>query len=180
MSDLPFPEEDPLQKDIHKIVSYYLAVNVSPEAFEAAIKKLLRDYGERTPNSVEVNNSSDHTVPGIPRTGHSELDTSLMHVTNSIEYYSQNDNIDGDTLCGLLQTITAHVYFLQVFRSGYHMEYNRIMHEFPGAVSKAKLLAEAEVPELYLLRRVIDASKGVTDAIRSQLSAMKYELTNTK
>jgi hypothetical protein len=180
MKDLPFPEESPLNKDIDLISNYYVTDEVKKESFNAAIHKLFNEHEERTPSGQGSNSGGVGTAADILITGHSQMDTSLRAVTDSISSYLENKDVDGDTLCGLLQTVSAHMYFLEVFRAGYHQKWNGIVHAFPGAVSRAEIEAHEQVPELYMLRRIMGAANKAMDAMRSQLSAMKHELTNSK
>jgi len=46
------------------------------------------------------------------------------------------------------------------------------------SVSRAENTAHVQVPEMYLLRRVMDSAYTCCDAIRTQISWIKSGLTN--
>ena len=49
------------------------------------------------------------------------------------------------------------------------------MFEFKGSVAASKIRADEQVPEIYMLRRVMNAAYRVADAMRSNISYIKKE-----
>jgi len=181
MSDnLPFPQEDPIKAEIELITEFYAREDDMKEGLSDAILKLINDYGRGTPNNNKANDAADSSICSILNTGHQDLDTSLRLVSRAIEEYEGNPTVTGDEICGHLQVISSHLFFLEVFRAHYHSKWNAIMYNFQGAVSRAEIEANEKVPELYMLRRILGAANKTMDAMRSQLSAMKHELQNSK
>jgi hypothetical protein len=180
ISKEPFTEEDFLTTEIELIAHYYAREDATKEGLIEAVIKLIKDYGKREPNSFEIDSASDNTVSSVLSTSHEDLDTSLRLVTRAIEEYEGNPTITGERICEHLQVISSHLFFLEVFRSHYHSKWNRIVYNFQGAVSRAEVEANEQVPELYMLRRVLGAANKTMDAMRSQLSAMKHEINSSR
>jgi len=101
--------------------------------------------------------------------------THLTNVTKIIDDYSKLTINSGNELSILLKNLTCELFYLEKFRSEYQEKHNSIMHNEKGAVSKALILANEEVPELYMLRRVMNAAYRVVDALRSNISFIKKE-----
>lgn len=97
------------------------------------------------------------------------------------EYYKCNRQ-DGETLLMLLQKITALLYYLESVRSQIHDAYeNKVFELVREGQSVARAVNEANVtyPQMYQLRRMMDASYRVADAIRTNISYLKNERQNS-
>jgi hypothetical protein len=104
----------------------------------------------------------------------------LNHYVN--EYYKCNRQ-DGETLLMLLQKITALLYYLESVRSEIHDAYEgKVFELVKDGQSVARAVNEANVtyPQMYQLRRLMDAGYRVVDAIRTNISYLKHERTNTQ
>ena len=99
----------------------------------------------------------------------------LNRVTDIVDKYNNLTINSGAELSDLLRRLTCELFYLERFRSDYQEKHNNIMHNEKGAVSKALILANEEVPELYMLRRVMNAAYRVVDALRSNISYIKKE-----
>lgn len=99
----------------------------------------------------------------------------LNRVTDIVDKYNNLTINSGSELSDLLRRLTCELFYLEKFRSEYQEQHNNIMHNEKGAVSKALILANEKVPELYMLRRVMNAAYRVVDALRSNISYIKKE-----
>ena len=82
------------------------------------------------------------------------------------------------TLSNLLKEISTTLFFLEKYRSDYFDTHNEIIYtltESKQSVSKALVIANKEVPELYMLRRIMTSGYKVLDAIRSNISTINKE-----
>lgn len=98
------------------------------------------------------------------------------------EYYKLNLN-DGDRLNYLLQKITGLLYYLETVRSTKHDEFQSAIYvkvKDKMTVARAENESHVEHPEMYLLRRVMDAGYRIVDAIRTNISYLKSEKQNAK
>ena len=101
----------------------------------------------------------------------------LKDITAIIETYHSLElkTDEGMTYSKLLKDLTSNLFYLEKFRSEYYNQHNQIMFEFKGSVSASKIKADEQVPEIYMLRRVMNAAYRVVDAMRSNISYIKKE-----
>lgn len=101
----------------------------------------------------------------------------LNNITTIIEaYHSLELKADeGMTYSALLKDLTSNLFYLEKYRAEYFNEHNRIMFEFKGSVAASKISADEQVPEIYMLRRTMNAAYRVADAMRSNISYIKKE-----
>lgn len=111
------------------------------------------------------------------------MEAILKKIVNVIQWYEKADISHLEDLNKALKVITSNMYLLEIERAKYHEKHQDIMYELTNnqdkPVSKAEIVANKEVPELYMLRRVINAAYRCSDSIRTNISYMKTELTKT-
>jgi len=98
------------------------------------------------------------------------------------QYYKCNRS-DGETLLFLLQKITSLLYYLESVRSEVHDAYEAKVFELvKEGQSVARSVNEANItyPQMYQLRRLMDAGYRIVDAIRTNISYLKNERTHTQ
>lgn len=102
----------------------------------------------------------------------------VNHLTNITQLINRYKNLtinSGAELSDILRQLTCELFYLEQYRSEYQEAHNRIMHEFKGSVAASLILANEKIPELYMLRRVMNAAYRIVDAIRSNISYIKKE-----
>jgi hypothetical protein len=88
---------------------------------------------------------------------------------------------DGNELNFLLQKITGLLYYLETVRSEVHNSYESLVFDLvKQKFTVARAINEANVayPQMYQLRRIMDAGYKITDAIRTNVSFLKKERSN--
>lgn len=98
------------------------------------------------------------------------------------EYY-QADISDGGRLVELIKKITGNLFYLETVRAEIHDRYEtKVFNLVKEGHSVARAINEAnvEIPEMYQLRRILDAGYRITDAIRTNISFIKSEMQNIK
>lgn len=113
--------------------------------------------------------------------GAEALTRACDYLAEQVKLYRATPFDDGDSLIKILQQITATLCYIETHRSEYHNKWqNKVNTQvLEGAsVSRAENVAHVEIPELYHLRRVMDSSYKVVDAIRTQISWLKTEKSN--
>lgn len=112
----------------------------------------------------------------------SQLEQNLDELTKWIDLYKKSDIQDGNTLSECLRHITSALFFLEIERAKYHEQWQSIVHKLvikqSSTVNRAENEAHVLVPEMYKLRRIMDSSYTVADAIRTQISWIKSGLIN--
>ena len=99
----------------------------------------------------------------------------LNNVTKLIDKYNNLTINSGAELSDILRKLTCELFYLERYRSEFQETHNGIMHEFKGSVAASLILANQRVPELYMLRRIMNAAYRVVDALRSNISYIKKE-----
>lgn len=105
-----------------------------------------------------------------------------MIITEIIEHYRETERPTGEQLNAWLKNLSAWLFYLEEKRSKCHEQYEIIVHSHTKdgvSVSKAKNVAEVQVPELYKLRRIMDAAYKNCDAMRTNISYIKNEKRNS-
>jgi len=106
------------------------------------------------------------------------MEKALRTIADIIEEFRETKNPTGEQLTGWLKNLSAWLFYLEDHRAGYHERFEVILHTHTKdgmSVSKAKNIAEVEVTELYMLRRIMDSAYRVCDAQRSLISYIKSE-----
>lgn len=99
----------------------------------------------------------------------------LENITRIINDYNNLTINSGGELSQLLKELTCELFYLEKHRSDYNEIHTKIMFHFSGSVSASKIEADNQVPELYMLRRVMNAAYRCVDALRSNISYIKKE-----
>lgn len=93
-------------------------------------------------------------------------------------YKSSLDN--GQELNYLLKKITSLLYFLETVRSDVHSAWQDKVYELTkdgGSVNRAENEAHVSYPQMYQLRHIMTAGYRVCDAIRTNISYLKSEMS---
>lgn len=110
-----------------------------------------------------------------------DLQKALDHLTDQIKTYRETSSMDGDALSEILKQITATLFYLEKERASFHHTYQSSVCALVSegmSVSRAEAQTHSELPEMYLLRRIMDSAYEVVGAIRTNISWIKTGLTN--
>lgn len=110
------------------------------------------------------------------------MNESLEAITKCIEWYKKTKEANPNELVEVLRVISSHLFTLETFRADYKKEYEALIFDITKdgiSVNRAINEAETRIPELYMLRHIIDAAGRVCDSIRTQISLAKHEITRT-
>ena len=103
------------------------------------------------------------------------MEDHLNRITEIIDQYNTLAIPDALTVSGLLKQLTSELFFLERHRANYYQMHNAIMFLEKGSVAAAKIKADFETPEIYMLRRIMNAAYKVTDSMRSTISTLNKE-----
>lgn len=108
----------------------------------------------------------------------SDLEKALDHISIQIISYRTTGIMDGEKLVSILQQITATLFYLEKERSDYHVKFQKLIGSLVlegNSVSRAENMAHVQIPELYMLRHIMNSAYEVVGAIRTQISWLKTE-----
>jgi len=111
------------------------------------------------------------------------MNESLQAIERVADWYKNAKGASPEQLLEALRVVTSHLFTLETERANYHKLYEDIIFDKTkdgDSVARATNAAEVEVPELYMLRRIMEASYKMADAIRSQISYLKHEQSHLK
>ena len=89
--------------------------------------------------------------------------------------YESGGWVSSENLRAMLRELSSNYYHLSRFNIEYFQKYNAVQYKHKGSVSSGKILAEEQVPELRLLRKIMEATDNVIWSIRSEISILKKE-----
>jgi len=99
----------------------------------------------------------------------------LTKITAIIETYESGVWVSADNLRVMLRELTANNYYLTKHNIEYFQKYNAIQYKHKGSVSAGKILAEEQVPELRMIRKIMEATENVMWSMKSELSIIKND-----
>jgi len=103
------------------------------------------------------------------------METILNKITDIIETYESGAWVSAENLRVMLRELSANNYYLTKHNIEAGQEHNTIMYNFKGSVSAGKILADKEVPQLRMTRKILEASKQVVLSMQQELSIIKNE-----
>ena len=90
--------------------------------------------------------------------------------------------MNGERFNSWLKELTGILFYLEKERSEHHDAFEKKVHQCVGegdSVSRAVNKANVAIPEMYMLRRIMDAAYKVADAMRTNISYLKKERYHT-
>ena len=93
----------------------------------------------------------------------------LLKITELITEYESGKWISADKLRVMQRQLTSNMYYLTEFNIDAHNKWNGIVYHEKTSVAKAKVFADFEVPELRMTRKILEAAKGVSISMNSEL-----------
>lgn len=100
----------------------------------------------------------------------------LIRITEIVESYEAGEWKSTDDLRMMQRELTANNYYLTKHNIDYFQKYNAIQYKHKGSVSSGKILAEEQVPELRMIRKIMEATENVMWSMRSEISIIKKEI----
>lgn len=99
----------------------------------------------------------------------------LEDINNIIETYESGEWQSTETLRVMQRKLTSLNYYLSKYNIEYFQKYNSIQFNHKGSVSSGKILAEEKVPELRMIRKIMESIENVMWSMRSELSIIRKE-----
>ena len=103
------------------------------------------------------------------------MDEVLEEMSLIITMYESGAWKSSDNLRAMLRELSSNYYHLTKFNIEYFQKYNAVQYKHKGSVSSGKILAEEQVPELRIIRKIMEATDNVIWSIRSEISILKKE-----
>lgn len=104
---------------------------------------------------------------------------SLNVVVNIASWYKDGKEKNPVHLLDASRKLSSHLVTLETHRAEYHDKFQTIIFNMTKdgtSVARSENQAHVEVPELYMLRRVMDSSYRMLDVMRTHISYLKTEM----
>ena len=99
----------------------------------------------------------------------------LDTISNVIMSYETGEWQSAEALRKIQRDLVSNYYYLTKYNIEYFQKYNAVQYKHKGSVSSGKILAEEQVPELRIIRKIMEATDNVIWSIRSEISILKKE-----
>lgn len=99
----------------------------------------------------------------------------LIQINDIITSYESGQWQSSEKLRVMQRQLTALNYHLTKYNIQYFQQYNAIQYKHKGSVSSGKILAEEQVPELRMIRKIMESVDNVMWSMRSEISIIKKE-----
>lgn len=99
----------------------------------------------------------------------------LNRISAIITTYESGEYITTDNLRTMLRNLSINNYHLTKFNIEAYQKWNGIVYKCKKSVSYGKTLADEQVPELRMTRKILEASKQVILSMQQELSIIKNE-----
>ena len=99
----------------------------------------------------------------------------LSNITEIIVDYENGGGVTVTDLCSMLRKLTANLYHLTGHNIGFHERHNAIQYKHKGSVSGGLILANEQVPELRMTRKIIESADRVKSGIIMEISKLNRE-----
>ena len=99
----------------------------------------------------------------------------LIKINDIIIAYEGGEWKSTENLRIMQRQLTSLNYHLSKYNIQYFQQYNSIQFNHKGSVSSGKILAEERVPELRMIRKIMESIDNVLWSMRSEISIIKKE-----
>lgn len=103
------------------------------------------------------------------------LETVLEKISDLVDTYESGTWQSVENLRIMQRELVSYNYFLSKHNIEYFQQYNAVQYKHKGSVSAGKILAEEQVPELRMIRKIMEAIENVMWSMRSEISIIKKE-----
>jgi len=103
------------------------------------------------------------------------LEKVLKKISDLIDTYESGTWQSVDTLRVMQRELSAYNYFLTKHNIEAHQDHNAVQYKHKGSVAAGKILADEQVPELRMTRKIMEAVENVIWSMRSEISIIKTE-----
>lgn len=103
------------------------------------------------------------------------MEKPLKKINDIIETYESGAWETSENLRIMLRELSTNYYYLTKYNIEAYRKYNNIQYNYSGSVASSKIKADEEVPELRMLRKIMEATHNVMWSIKSELSIIKSE-----
>ena len=99
----------------------------------------------------------------------------LSKISEIIDKYESGQYISLDNLRVMLRELSSNYYYLTKHNIEFFEQHNAVQYRHKGAVSAGLILANEQVPELRITRKILLATDRVLNSMRSEIAILRNE-----
>jgi len=105
------------------------------------------------------------------------MEATLLKIDSIIEHYNSGAWVNVDNLRTLLRELSVCHYHLTSVNIEAYNNWNALIHNRKQgtSVASAKVIADAQVPELRMTRKILESVKNVVYSMQQELSIIKRD-----
>lgn len=99
----------------------------------------------------------------------------LKKIGDLIDTYESGAWQSADNLRVMLRELSSNYYYLTKHNIEYFNSHNAVQYKHKGSVSAGLILANEQVPELRMTRKILYSTSKVIDSMRSEIGILRTE-----
>ena len=99
----------------------------------------------------------------------------LKKISDLIDTYDSGTWVSVDNLRVMLRELSTNYYRLTKFNIECFQEHNAVQYKHKGSVAAGLILANEQVPELRMTRKILYSTSKVIDSMRSEIGILRTE-----
>jgi len=103
------------------------------------------------------------------------MENTLIKISEIIDRYENGHWESLDNLRVILRDLSTSYYHLTKYNLEAFEQHNAVQYKNKKSVSYGLILANEQVPELRMTRKILFATSKVIDAVRSEVSILRTE-----
>ncbi len=103
------------------------------------------------------------------------MQSTLTKITDIIETYESGTWVSVENLRVMLRELSTANYHITKHNIEAYQKWNGVVYMCKKSVSYGKVLADEQVPELRMTRKILEATKQVILAMQQELSIIKND-----
>lgn len=103
------------------------------------------------------------------------LTESLETISSIVQEYESGAFKTAEALSAMHRELTANMFYLSKFQVDFKSDWQKAYWNAEGSNVNRERIADTEVPELYMCRKILEAAKGVSISMTTELQIMKND-----
>ena len=103
------------------------------------------------------------------------MESILSKISEIIDKYESGQYISLDNLRVMLRELSSNYYYLTKHNIEFFEQHNAVQYKHKGSVSAGLILANEQVPELRITRKILLATDRVLNSMRSEIAILRNE-----
>ena len=103
------------------------------------------------------------------------MESILSKISEIIDRYESGEYITLDNLRVMLRELSSNYYYLTKYNIEYFEQHNAVQYKNKKSVAYGIILANEQVPEIRITRKILLATDRVLNSMRSEIAILRSE-----